>query len=302
MGLAKDRLQRSIARHLFEGDYQMCVDQRLKDVSQLARYLEIQEENRTADIKINAGCVFFNSNHREKVQELTIKQVLQGLEKNYNKFKDHYSKVVKAHPAILKEPELPCMKEIREKEKEDQSKIDFYKVLKERPKSVEYLLNDESTLKLFSQKYPEFNKTLITEDVAHTNFNRVDSGVSVRKNFVPPLKVAREKLPKVGKQLPPDVIHMTVDKSKVAGPKKDSVSMPAVKRDPAESKAVKARMNKLYKNNFGEMLINAEMRVGITREMMDNIKAHHENIEKREMATNQIEVDYDQIKRVGLSD
>ena len=278
--VSKSRIERSKLRNQFKSDFQKHTENRLHDVNQLEGYLEAKNQQRTSEIKINSGCVFFNSQHREKVQELTIKQVIQGLEKNYLKFKDHYSSLVKRNPAIIKEKDLPCVLELREKEALDKKHDEWINVEKKRPNSVEYLVNDEYAHRHPTPLEQEQQRYLITQQNVDNNYCvRLDSGVSMNKNFVPPLKVTTRLLPK----LKDNQVIVVDDRAMrpVAVTRKHVEQVAGHQGIQPGTKSIPARMNRLYRSKYGDLLVDLPMKTRITNRMINQIKDRFE-ISQRE--------------------
>lgn len=274
----KSRIERSKLRHQFKADFQKHTGTRLQNVDQLEDYINTKQDQRKSEIKVNSGCVFFNSQHREKVQELTIKQVLSGLEKNYLKFKDHYSSLVKKNPAIIKETELPCIIELREREAKEAKESTWQKLDKQRPNSVEYLVNDEYAHRHLTQLEKEEQATLMTQQDIINNYEKpVHPGVFVNKNFVPPLKVTTRALPKLKDS---QVIVVDDTAMRPAAHRRQAESIEEKKR-PTGLQSIPARMSRLYRSKYGDLLVDLSMRTRITGRMINQIKDRFE-ISQRE--------------------
>lgn len=182
--------QRKVIKDKYPEDYYGQRRKRLNDLNALCDSTQEKLDREPPQVKVNSECVFYNPMHQDKVQELTKKQVLQGLEKNYAKFRDHYSSIVKRHPKVLKEPQLPVLQKVHQQLNEFEEADSIKPFPELRPHSVEYVRN-----------YPDEGKNIelpafLTQQERETiTGTKLPPGVALRDNFYPPIKVIENDLP-----------------------------------------------------------------------------------------------------------
>ena len=271
----KDKIQRKKIMNAYPHEIEQQMNKRLKDVDKLFEDTEERIRREPVAVNVNSECVFFGTQHKHKVNDLTRKQVLNGIEKNYMKFKDQYSHIVNKNPHIILDHKIV--------EQDYNDNIVSQAVHTNRPISVEYLQEDR------------FQKPLLTDiekEKLKGNQKRTDSAVSVRKRFIPELKVIKTgtSKPREKKALASDSSILKVDIMRYRKPvshiphrdqKQSTYQLPLARLPPNKQSLSEIKMRDQYRKKYGDMIVDIEMTKKVREKMYKNIYERYDDREER---------------------